>query len=133
MSEQWKIGSEVNAEDYTQCAIYCNQLGDRHIERQNDAYLVVADPITSQITIATGNNEKITDKDIKNVVLTKMSKESNMFSLLFSMSAKYFCSNKYIYVSRSFFITNPFDVYAQSYIALSILANTVGFSSGDNF
>ena len=56
MSEQWEIGSEVNAEDYTQCAIYCNQLGDRHIERQNDAYLVVANPITSQITIATGNN-----------------------------------------------------------------------------
>ena len=61
MSEQWKIGSEVNAEDYTQCAIYCNQLGDRHIERQNDAYLVVANPITSQITIATGNNENTGD------------------------------------------------------------------------
>ena len=43
-------------EDYTQYAIYCNQRGERHIERQYDAYLVVANPITSQITITTGTS-----------------------------------------------------------------------------
>lgn len=61
MSEQWEIGSEVSAEDYTQCAIYCNQQGDRHIEQQNATYLVVANTIPSQASIATGNNENTGD------------------------------------------------------------------------
>ena len=62
MSEQWEIGSEVSTEDYTQCAIYCNQQGDRHIEQQNNTYLVVANTISSQTTITTegdgGNDMK---------------------------------------------------------------------------
>lgn len=56
MSEQWEIGSEVSAEDYTQCAVYCNQQGDRHIEQQNGTYLVVANSVNSQAPLVTGDN-----------------------------------------------------------------------------
>ena len=68
--------------------------------------------------------------EIMNLLQSKQTIEHELQSLVYgSVEIRENDSNKYIYVSRSFFITNPFDVYAQSYIALSILSFTVGFSS----
>lgn len=54
MSEQWEIGSEISKADFTQCAIYCNSQGDRHIELQENKYVVVANTVSPQILLATG-------------------------------------------------------------------------------
>lgn len=42
MTNKWDIGQEVNKEDYTEVATKCNELGDRHIERQGGKFIVVA-------------------------------------------------------------------------------------------
>jgi len=51
MEEKWTIGSEVNQEEYTQCAIFCNSKGDRHIEREGDTYVIVANPTPPEPTL----------------------------------------------------------------------------------
>ena len=51
MSEQWEIGSEINKADYTPCAIYCNQQGDRHIEKRENKYFVIANPTPPEPTL----------------------------------------------------------------------------------
>ena len=56
MSEQWEIGSEVSKTDFTQCAIYCNSQGDRHIELQENKYVVVANTVDSRTPLITGDN-----------------------------------------------------------------------------
>lgn len=42
MNKEWNIGDEVSPQNYTEAAIYCNDMGDRHIEKQNGKYIVVA-------------------------------------------------------------------------------------------
>lgn len=42
---KWDIGKEVNKEDYTEVATKCNQLSDRHIEKQGDKFIVIANEI----------------------------------------------------------------------------------------
>lgn len=43
---KWDIGQEVLLEDYTEVALKCNELGDRHIESVEGSYFVVADKKT---------------------------------------------------------------------------------------
>lgn len=42
---EWNIGDIVSKEDYTACAIFCNKVGDRHIEKKDGVYVVVANEI----------------------------------------------------------------------------------------
>ncbi len=41
---EFEIGQIVDLENYTQAAIACNQTGDRHIEKKDGQYVVVANP-----------------------------------------------------------------------------------------
>lgn len=41
----WEIGDVVDKELYTSAAIYCNKKGDRHIEKKDGVYIVVANEI----------------------------------------------------------------------------------------
>lgn len=43
--KEWNIGDIVSKEDYTACAIYCNKKADRHIEKKDGQYIVVANEI----------------------------------------------------------------------------------------
>lgn len=45
MNNNFDIGQEVSKQDYTEVAIKCNQLGDRHIEKQDGKYIVVANAV----------------------------------------------------------------------------------------
>lgn len=45
MNREWNIGDEVRPQDYTEAAIYCNEKGDRHIEKQDGKYIVVANVV----------------------------------------------------------------------------------------
>lgn len=38
----FEIGTILNKENYTQAAIACNKAGDRHIEKQGEQYIIVA-------------------------------------------------------------------------------------------
>lgn len=38
----FEIGQILTKENYTQAAIECNKLGDRHIEKQGGQYIIVA-------------------------------------------------------------------------------------------
>lgn len=40
----FEIGTILNKENYTQAAIACNKAGDRHIEKQGEQYIIVANP-----------------------------------------------------------------------------------------
>lgn len=42
---KWDIGQIVNKEDYTEIAIKCNELGDRHIAQESDTFRVVANEV----------------------------------------------------------------------------------------
>lgn len=43
---EFEIGQIVDKENYTQAALACNKVGDRHIEEQDGQYVIVAnDPI----------------------------------------------------------------------------------------
>lgn len=39
---KWDIGQEVSLKDYTEVALKCNELGDRHLEKQEDLYVVAS-------------------------------------------------------------------------------------------
>lgn len=39
---KWDIGQEVLKQDYTEVAIKCNQLGDRHIAQEENKFFVRA-------------------------------------------------------------------------------------------
>lgn len=45
---KWDIGQIVSKEDYTEVAIKCNELGDRHIETKGDIFIVVANEIAKE-------------------------------------------------------------------------------------
>lgn len=38
--KEWNIGDTVSKSEYTECAIFCNKKGDRHIEHQGKKYIV---------------------------------------------------------------------------------------------
>ena len=40
----FEIGTVITKETYTQAAIACNKAGDRHIEKQDGQYVIVANP-----------------------------------------------------------------------------------------
>lgn len=42
---KWDIGQVVSLEDYTEIAVKCNELADRHIEKQGDQYVIVANEV----------------------------------------------------------------------------------------
>ena len=42
---KWDIGQIVKKEDYTEVAIKCNELRDRHITLQDNHYIVVANNV----------------------------------------------------------------------------------------
>lgn len=48
---KYDIGSKVEMKDYTKVATKCNQLGDRHIEKVDGNYKVVANPAPVPPTI----------------------------------------------------------------------------------
>lgn len=47
---EFKIGQIIEKEDYTEAAIACNNYGDRHIELQDDQYVIVANPLPEEPT-----------------------------------------------------------------------------------
>lgn len=49
--KEWNIGDVVSKEDYTACAIFCNKSGDRHIEKIDGVYIVVANQEPPEPTI----------------------------------------------------------------------------------
>lgn len=48
----FEIGTILNKENYTQAAIACNKAGDRHIEKQGEQYVIVANPPAPEPTVA---------------------------------------------------------------------------------
>lgn len=44
MKKEWNIGDVVTKDLYTECAIFCNQNGTMHIEKQGGQYIIVANP-----------------------------------------------------------------------------------------
>ena len=40
----FEIGTVITKETYTQAAIACNKTADRHIEKQGEQYVIVANP-----------------------------------------------------------------------------------------
>lgn len=47
----FEIGTILNKENYTQAAIACNKAGDRHIEKQGEQYVIVANPPAPEPTV----------------------------------------------------------------------------------
>lgn len=47
----FEIGQIANRENYTQAAIACNKAGDRHIERVNGQYIIVANAAPAEPTV----------------------------------------------------------------------------------
>ena len=48
---KFKIGQTVDKENYTQAALACNKVGDRHIEERDGQYVIVANPAPSEPTV----------------------------------------------------------------------------------
>lgn len=48
----FEIGTVITKETYTQAAIACNKAGDRHIEKQDGQYIIVANPPAPEPTYA---------------------------------------------------------------------------------
>lgn len=46
----FEIGTVITKETYTQAAIACNKAGDRHIEKQGEQYVIVANPSAPEPT-----------------------------------------------------------------------------------
>lgn len=71
MNKEWNIGDIVSVSDYTEAAIYCNSIGDRHIECQNGTYVIVENvipepTIEDQIKSL---EEQITARNIRSAIL----------------------------------------------------------------
>lgn len=47
----FEIGTVITKETYTQAAIACNKAGDRHIEKQDGQYIIVANPPAPEPTV----------------------------------------------------------------------------------
>lgn len=47
----FEIGEIVTKENYTKTAIECNKLGDRHIEKIDGQYVIVANPAPKEPTL----------------------------------------------------------------------------------
>lgn len=50
MQKEWNIGDIVVNEEYTLAAVFCNEKGDRHIEKKKDEYIVCANIIPEPTT-----------------------------------------------------------------------------------
>ena len=48
---EFEMGQIVDKETYTQAALACNKVGDRHIEEQNGQYVIVANPEPADLTV----------------------------------------------------------------------------------
>lgn len=71
MNKEWNIGDIVSILEYTDAAIYCNSKGDRHIEKINNQYIIVADSpyvptIEDQIIEL---EQQITARNIRSAIL----------------------------------------------------------------
>lgn len=47
----FNINDIVNKDNYTEAAIFCNKAGDRHIEKQGEQYVIVANPPAPEPTV----------------------------------------------------------------------------------
>jgi hypothetical protein len=71
MEKEWAIGDVVSKEEYTQAAVYCNDKGDRHIEKKGSEYIVceniIPEPtIDDKIVIL---EQQVTARNIRSALL----------------------------------------------------------------